>query len=540
MKLSGEYTIGFGTDKNNPARYTVAEDAKIFKIDTDGVITAVSLKSITTDENDTVLYTLDDGQITNLFVQEVNAKNEDKVNGDVDGYVGNVDVPTGMGAANIEYSVNRNGRMRYKLSFTAPEWAAGTANFLLKVYDGKGVWIDDITVAEPLTNGKFVVNAITPAGDDYTTDNGLKFELVKDGSHEIFTAAKIKFIGADGKAVTMAQNTATTLTTAAAGVSTIAAAPDAGTYTLASGKTTVVYTLVSGAEFDATGVFKTTGLGIKANAASENIMQTGNIAADCTGYVVIKVEDIVARTDIGVKVASGAAFAGAFNKLDNTTPGTDILGKDYGLANTNDDTFKFEAASDVTQGLHEFSDVTLKVTAGKGADGTRGAVTYKVTVTTNDPSKTFVFTGVNPDSATAKASDNIVYMGKTDLTITGVKVEVEQELLKAPVVKKTADNTITVTFNTDVCKTGPAALTATEVTFTNASPLPAGVSAATAVVTHSTTEKANVVTITLNRALVDGDKVGITTGVLSAGNTTDTAAAATFTYNATTGLFTTP
>ena len=39
-------------------------------------------------------------------------------------------------------------------------------------------------------------------------------------------------------------------------------------------------------------------------------------------------------------------------------------------------------------------------------------------------------------------------------------------------VKKTADNTITVTFNTDVCKTGPAALTATEVTFTNASPLP--------------------------------------------------------------------
>ena len=99
-------------------------------------------------------------------------------------------------------------------------------------------------------------------------------------------------------------------------------------------------------------------------------------------------------------------------------------------------------------------------------------MTYKVTVTTNDPSKTFVFTGVNPDSATAKASDNIVYMGKTDLTITGVKVEVEQELLKAPVVKKTADNTITVTFNTDVCKTGPAALTATEVTFTNASPLP--------------------------------------------------------------------
>ena len=78
----------------------------------------------------------------------------------------------------------------------------------------------------------------------------------------------------------MAQNTATTLTTAAAGVSTIAAAPDAGTYTLASGKTTVVYTLVSGAEFDATGVFKTTGLGVKANAASENIMQTGNIAAD--------------------------------------------------------------------------------------------------------------------------------------------------------------------------------------------------------------------------------------------------------------------
>ena len=79
VKLSGEYTIGFGTDKDNPAeRWTVSEKANIYKIDADGVITEAELKSITTDANDQVIYTYEDGQITNLFVQEIDDKVTDK------------------------------------------------------------------------------------------------------------------------------------------------------------------------------------------------------------------------------------------------------------------------------------------------------------------------------------------------------------------------------------------------------------------------------------------------------------------------------
>ena len=56
MKLSGDYTIGFGTDDKNPdVRYTVAEDAKIFYVDDDGEISEATLNSIKTDSDDTAM-----------------------------------------------------------------------------------------------------------------------------------------------------------------------------------------------------------------------------------------------------------------------------------------------------------------------------------------------------------------------------------------------------------------------------------------------------------------------------------------------------
>jgi len=73
-KLSGEYTVGIYTGANNTGliRMTLAKDVNIYLVDTDGNITAGSVSSIVTDYNDAVLYTIDDGEITNLFIQEVN------------------------------------------------------------------------------------------------------------------------------------------------------------------------------------------------------------------------------------------------------------------------------------------------------------------------------------------------------------------------------------------------------------------------------------------------------------------------------------
>ena len=76
-KLSGAYTIGLGASK---ARYTVASDAKMFIIDSDGVITKVAdVKDITTDTSAEYIALFDntDGDIDYLFVQQIdNGKTE--------------------------------------------------------------------------------------------------------------------------------------------------------------------------------------------------------------------------------------------------------------------------------------------------------------------------------------------------------------------------------------------------------------------------------------------------------------------------------
>lgn len=70
-KLSGEYTVGLGASKQ---RMTVATDAKIFRIDTDGKITKLdSVKDIYSDANDEVLYFFDDGEVSSaLILNKVN------------------------------------------------------------------------------------------------------------------------------------------------------------------------------------------------------------------------------------------------------------------------------------------------------------------------------------------------------------------------------------------------------------------------------------------------------------------------------------
>ena len=69
VKLSGDYTIGFKSG-NSVVRYTVADNANIYKIDAKGNISEATLNSIKTDDDDQAMIVLKDGQISNLFVQE--------------------------------------------------------------------------------------------------------------------------------------------------------------------------------------------------------------------------------------------------------------------------------------------------------------------------------------------------------------------------------------------------------------------------------------------------------------------------------------
>ena len=87
-KLSGSYSIGLGgTTASASTRYTVASDAKMYYIDTDGVITKIDdVKNISSDSTATYIGLLDvtDGDIAYLFIQEVdNGKQEGAGGGNV-------------------------------------------------------------------------------------------------------------------------------------------------------------------------------------------------------------------------------------------------------------------------------------------------------------------------------------------------------------------------------------------------------------------------------------------------------------------------
>ena len=80
-KLSGTYTIGLNAAKD---RYTVASDAKMFTIDTDGNITKAStVKDITTDTTADyiALFDTSDGDIDYLFVQQKDNGKKDPATG---------------------------------------------------------------------------------------------------------------------------------------------------------------------------------------------------------------------------------------------------------------------------------------------------------------------------------------------------------------------------------------------------------------------------------------------------------------------------
>ena len=68
-KMTGEYSARVDTSSTN-LLLTVAENANIFYVNDDGDITSITLNQVKTDGDDQVIYTMEDGEITNLFVIE--------------------------------------------------------------------------------------------------------------------------------------------------------------------------------------------------------------------------------------------------------------------------------------------------------------------------------------------------------------------------------------------------------------------------------------------------------------------------------------
>ena len=143
-KLSGAYTIGLGASKT---RYTVASDAKMFVIDSDGVITKVAdVKDITTDTSAEYIALFDntDGDIDYLFVQEVdNGKTETGSGNVTPGNVTNLDYDASAGEVKVtadkagKYTVTvevlSNGTYVKAATYTAEVDTAGTASAAVKV-----------------------------------------------------------------------------------------------------------------------------------------------------------------------------------------------------------------------------------------------------------------------------------------------------------------------------------------------------------------------------------------------------------------------
>ena len=143
-KLSGAYTIGLGASKT---RYTVASDAKMFVIDTDGVITKVAdVKDITTDTSAEYIALFDnaDGDIDYLFVQQVdNGKTENGSGNVTPGTVTKLDYNATAGEVKVtadkagKYTVTvevlSNGTYVKAASYTAIVTAPNTESAAIQV-----------------------------------------------------------------------------------------------------------------------------------------------------------------------------------------------------------------------------------------------------------------------------------------------------------------------------------------------------------------------------------------------------------------------
>ena len=150
-KLSGEYTIQLAS-----VPFTVDEDANIWTIDNDGVIAAATLSDIKTDASNLSVYTVEDGMITNLFVQLPAATN-----------------PVAPGVAAVAANVTNITYAGTTLTVTLGTSTTATVPVTIYQVNG-GALVELMTVNVPVTasvTGTATVGTL-PAGSTYLAKCG--------------------------------------------------------------------------------------------------------------------------------------------------------------------------------------------------------------------------------------------------------------------------------------------------------------------------------------------------------------------------------
>ena len=141
-KLSGEYTIGLGGNRaSESVRYTVASNADMFYVDTDGVITKIAeVSDIVSDTDAKVLAVMGaDGDIEHLFIQEVDSNSSENAPGGSD-----------LNITSVAYNTPSTGDL--KVDFTAAT-VATTLTVTVQEYTN-GQWTTMNTYSQSVAVGE--------------------------------------------------------------------------------------------------------------------------------------------------------------------------------------------------------------------------------------------------------------------------------------------------------------------------------------------------------------------------------------------------
>ena len=172
-KLDGDYNIQLGNG-NNVGNYVVSSDVKVYFLDDDGVITEGNIKSVRNSDTDIATFTMKDGQITNLFIQQ---------------YFENNSTP---GANNTKFTATASiSGSALKVVITG---GAGTENYKVEkvivtnLNNGVSTTIDGTDAAQ-LANGTATINAVSGVT---VTANGLTtYQVVLTVDGETVTSNKV-------------------------------------------------------------------------------------------------------------------------------------------------------------------------------------------------------------------------------------------------------------------------------------------------------------------------------------------------------------
>ena len=256
------------------------------------------------------------------------------------------------------------------------------------------------------------------------------------------------------------------------------------------------------------------------------------IAADGTDFVNV-VFSGVTKTDPKFSIAKSASFAadhaaiaGAVAQTGATAADVDDFGVTGG---GNQLKVEWDKAATVAAG----STVTFTATVSAGNPNANDFASYTVELDTNY-GKITTTKAIIGDPGKAEV---VIDADKGDLVINNVTAKGVDPLLDEDKIETSLSDdklTLTITMNTGVVKTGPAAVTTAEITMTTAQP------SSNTIISVGHTAGDEVITVKFSEPVENGAKVTLGTGILNAVLTTDALTSIALTYNSTSGEFELP